>query len=1629
MKRNDKLWLYRSLALLLTLIFSLNIICYPHQVMAADSALTANHTRSMIPGTDNSIPQMVNTRLEEQVFLSWPMDNINGSSFTHGTHRLSYFIDNQKRIEFIVQRNGNNALVWYDVRTVHGAVNQSITPRGYQVHSNVNSHGRPNFIPIGRFLEGGYNIDDPEYQVLSDPTVSPSALMPQFIIKPDTGFSFTFDDAEVHFLWNSADQSMNFVTNQMLTGRIFDMTLDFTQDVSLPPDFTTFAQIGRQRVLTGISPRRFRSIPFANDGNTAGRGTGNTGFPLDIDEDLRANATFLDMGENGTDDPPGTPENEIILRFDVPKEYDTATGSFSRLPDGPLLVDLELENPDPRKEIQILEIDIRSNESTTHRLRPPSGAIIKRAGVVNEAWVPPGDRFEVHLGNLEAGILFTNVRFSLTGSGIVPIRNDMPFGRVFTFLNYRVVSQDGRFFVRVEPYPELAGFYMLMTGQHPLERSVTMFSDGRTPLMMPMTISSGATGNQWESHYQVLFSPGRLFTENISMDIFSQELRYRADNRILLDGVPNEFRILNYRQIMRPGAENSESDVEFTARWEIGNHHTILELLQQKAPDPLVIEYQLFKSLTPNNPNPDPLFEIFTATITASGGALTTSGEALYVQFADTTGNILNTDPIRLELGFGPTGDLDTYFAEVTFRATAAITGMTADFIFPNVFFLAVERLSPMSTNRSLFDSLTLNDLSNLELPPPQNLTVGDPITTDTPPEVSFRASFVVPGAQILSFLETHGFDPDVVRMNLYISESEEAIRQLMAVAPEERRSASIDVPYEESYGDRLNFSPINEQSAMAISGFGNPRDALRDGKIVQISDILLTPPALRTVLAQREPIEGQFTLDGMDKNQRYFLCMDIIVKAENGAFSRLSNIVGITTIGDFDVPDMEAEKVPPAPVVSIRDIGTNMATLIWNRILPLSADDRNIEYEIIRLRNEQLNPALLSTRRPFEAFFAESLPQNADKVGWRTNQGRVEGYDGTGFTLLDDTKTTLNSTFNPIEFSDFTISPNQLYFYYVRTVRVLADRRVVSVWSRVNATSSPVDKPKHLRAEQDAEFDRMREVVISFDAPIMDPSLLGSAFDLQYQLRKGSEDWQDPVTMRVSGLTEITPPVEREGHRRFKYTITGLESGSVYTIRVRMIDESGIGSIFTDPIQIRTDINQRDFDNNNTSTEWIDFIRNILNELLKSDFWTLRNAGNAFEVVYRPDMLEGLIRAGAAPVLLAESDARFTTYYLPASAITAINAAGKGIRIPHRDMEILLSPNALDGNYNDAIRSAMDKVKTGHIEDYFIRICIEWSNPVTHANVENRRADVEISAVGSRQNISDWNDEMLRLLSDRIAAEVADDELFDIIKRGVERGHQPERLVQFTDRVKAHVQRELDEMARRNLRPTLRFTFPLNRLEEPMIVISKNLDPRTVTDAFRFDNSGWVPRNVMNFGDDRAVSEKELGSYVFSGQRMDIPGLEGSSGAGTKNAIAAKYHLGDFFSGSARMTATRFSIAGAAARIAGAPREAEPFAWLSENVGLPLSTYGPANPIAKQEVVHILMSLYAYRTRTDLASIVRRDFSMPALTEGIRPEYISSVKAAYSIGLLSGDFAPNEWMSVGEALELLRRLDEKIGF
>jgi hypothetical protein len=381
--------------------------------------------------------------------------------------------------------------------------------------------------------------------------------------------------------------------------------------------------------------------------------------------------------------------------------------------------------------------------------------------------------------------------------------------------------------------------------------------------------------------------------------------------------------------------------------------------------------------------------------------------------------------------------------------------------------------------------------------------------------------------------------------------------------------------------------------------------------------------------------------------------------------------------------------------------------------------------------------------------------------------------------------------------------------------------------------------------------------------------------------------------------------------------------------------------------------------------------------------------------------------------VLLEEREARRTVYYLPASAVATANAAGKAIRIPHGDMEVLLSPNALDSNYSNAMRSILNKIKTNRLEDYYVVINIDWGTGY-------RSAEVSLFAIGSRIPIQAWNDELLDSFSKRIYEELADERLLESIKNNVAHGVRPEILVRQMDRIQAIIRRELNRSAQKELWPMLKYTYPINRVEEPILIIAKNLGKQQDTSAFRREGGKWAAREVLNFGDDRAISETRPGAYEFRSERVNIPGNQNNRD--NNNAIAAKYHLSDFFGRNGfylDAPASRIGIAGTVARIAGAPRHAEPFSWLAENLGLNVSTYGGANPVTKAEAVRMIMSLYAYKTSTRPADTFIRNYE--SKTNAANAE----INAAMELGIVPRDnFLPNQPLTIRELLEMLNVLD-----
>ncbi|MDR3239083.1 MAG: fibronectin type III domain-containing protein [Clostridiales bacterium] len=1604
---------------------------------AAVNSIGVSFERSMTAGTDNAVPVTLYTGTEDdQAFLYWPMDQANGFGFSHGVYRLSYFIDKEKQVVFTVAKRGNTAEVLYDVLTwdTSQLMYVSKPPSGYDVHTNIDGGGLANYMPILSFLSGEYNVRDPDYQVLDFnadmDTLAPGAslgpsftdLKPHFIIKPDTGFSFRYDNAVIHFKWNSADDSLYYVTNKMQTGYVFDFTLEFKELSG------AFGVVGTQKILTGISKETFRAIPFANDGYTA------AGPALDYDVDLHSQIRILEMGDPIIDEHPGAPENELALRFDIPKEYDAAARDFTNTPLGPLAVTLSLSNPISSNEIQIILDDILTNGAGS-RINTSCGAVIKRAELVS------ADRYEVRLGDMPAGVLYNPVNISFAGGGITARRTDIALGKVFTFLNYEIIAQDGKFYALIRPYQGFSGYYMLKSG-NPSTPAVTQYSDGVQPLMLPLTINAA---NQGSAYYQVFFSPEKVFVNNMTDSaVYSQVLFYKADNSKTSVGLPSNFQIVNYALYPDEGAENDEQGtLDFTLRWDVGDLEAIQTLAAQQ--DPLIIEYRLNQSLTPKLD--DALhYDTIALTITEDNGILK-------VSYSDAKGRVMNTAQTdlltRAENNNGVFGY--TCYAEMRFQVPAALeyanlpAGTVVDFLYPNIYFLNVAPILlngyPLDITASLFDSMTLNDLSKPLVPPPQNLTAFNPVTSDNPQEVSVQVSYVIPGEKLRDFFNSQYPYPEKdASVNLYISQNEKALRDtFLHYNLADRRVHSVAFPYDAASGGRLIFSEINGQPPMpAPPGYTDARDALRRGKIVSIEKISLSDQDFQSLLTDGFSFQMVLTLDGLDKNQKYYFCADIVAaEKDSGAIqleqeSHLSALAAVTTIGDKETPGVY-EHIPPAPVLNKENVSLNMAVILWDPILGGSEADGVIEYEIIRLQDVQTPAGLLNTRDPFETFYARL--DDFEKAGWRTDNGALEIYGDAGFEPADMGAYAYESGY-PIRFTDYTLSPNQLYFYYVRTVRAVAGRRIVSVWGHISVTSTPVQAPKNLRARRDADYDSRTEIAIVFDAPIVDLNALGVKFHLQYQLQLDGGAWLEPVTMSPSALTENGPYVGADtlipidpGYTRFSYKIQALKPGVMYSIRVRMLDEDGNGSLYSNTIQIKTDVDQAIYDSDRKTDSWLEYLSDLLAKLFRNPYWITKDNANDFEAVYRPSHTDGFLRGvigGRIP--LASSAADRTVYYLPSSLVAAANKANQGFQIQHGDMELLLSAKAVNLEANDAILSIARQMKAGQIADYYIRVSVYWDQ-ADYADAIRREAFVAIDAVGGKQAGRAWEDALMDQISRALAERNAEEDQRRFIQALIERNASNERLVLLMDRIERSARILSRETAASSLPQSLRGAFAVTRLDAPLILVTKNIAPEMAVEGYHGAQGRWLAKEILRFGPDKAVASSECGDFLFTGKIADWPANQSVD----CRALIARYDLTDFWewNDNDNMPVTRAAAAGVTARLAGAPKNAEPFAWLNQKgitmLAAPTMLAGNSagDRLQRQEAVYLLMSLYAREAHVNLGALeIHGPNAAAADAPGLDGQYRQAVRAAYETGVLTEqNFQPAEPVTTLEWLKMIEKV------
>ncbi len=1653
-------------------------------VYAADPVpITVNLDRGLQFSPTSTVPQMIYNGIPtDMAFMSWELAAGRADNLV-----LQHMIDDNKRVTLTVSSSLSKvATVYYDMEVWDSVTRNWVKANSaeYGVYSNKNAAGLENIVPIKTFLNSGYNSDDPGYQVLTADArtgvsyIGPNYqngtdnITPMFTVRPEQGFLFAYNNVKAYFVWGP-DGKFYYATQGVKGGNLYDFTL-YNADTAFPPLYANLGIYPNNSITvnTGFDLKNAKVIPTAEN-------------------DTKTVADVLNMNLH----PRPIPGTDVGLRLNIPmpKVWDTTNGGFVALTTAgalfskPLEMELRLNNVDASKSIQIRNSNIL--HATNAQL--PNTTINSGSGA--QCTISRNDTtnmLNVVITKLSPGYIYDESSIVILATSDIKTKKSVfPKYSVFTFPKYNIVEESGLSYARVEPYAKMPGYFMLKegSGANNLSPSVIQKTDGVTPLMLPLTVNSQ---NLWHSFYQLFFSPEKNFVNNSTDNLpYSQIIEYQATANTLTIGTPKRFEVVNATLLpLATSLKGEKGELTMDLRWSMGSVDMIGQMLDALEANvgpgtPLVAIYQVNYALSPEEKSPKS-FAWVKATITRDA---LNNYVVQYEDVAPTRAQVVNPgvsvpllpkpDPLITNGRF----DMEVSLKVPAEAAATSVGGV--DYKYPNIYFLNVQPtqqsnlisgdLTPLSpgTSPALYDSMTLSDISKLEVPPPHNLTLDFSDIAAPKDQVSFRARWNIPGPAVKDYFQhSYGLtDTPAMRMTLYISQNGDymsnsfpKLNYKQALKPEdavlERQKASVNVAL--PTGEKtMIFSDINGNqvnlTGLALAS-GTPRDALREGKTVAVA-IELTSPQMVSLRNDGTSVLADYVLDGLDKNQKYYVYVDFFVEQSNGLpkndplyvwiadESKLSNLAAIITKGEPQVPDGE-DRVPPAPAnLDKKDVGLDTATIFWDRVPAISATEA-IEYEIIRVKDNSIADEFLDSRLPFSEMWQKGLPANSDKLGFRSEGGKLYPYADTAFSTTEVDKAKYiydDSDAKIVALKDNTLRANQLYFYYVRTVKKVVKNGVVtseqySTWSAVTVTTTPVKGPKNLKIELGrTDYDPLTQVYISFDAPIqfgMLSSVLGVNYNLQYQLKKEGEDWQSPVVMPASSLIPLATSSKEEGYTHFLFKISGLTPSTGYSVRVCNVDiASGDTSLYSNIATFRTDFNQEDYEKDNTIKDWEDFLSEELDKLTKNPYWTGANNPGLFEVIYRPGMLESALSVNKdGQYRLPESKAAQTVYYIPADAYAAASNAGIGFSISHGNMGALIPPGAIDLNNNPAMLALGKKLKDKTFEGYFVRISIGWRNApqtVEGNNTISQVAEVRLDLVGTNDTLKNWDkktyDDVKKELADFANDGDIKDDLLDMLDDEKTSEDISRQVLSWIDKA----QLELFSVVHENLMDVVEGTLAVPTVDKAIAIIAKGVNNSTTVSAYQYENGQWVVQEVVQLGEDKAVYARKLGAYVFTGRVINIPGLDKNQNAGNITGIVAKYGLDDYLGKETIVMAspaTRLMLVGCVARMSGAPKGADPFEWMKTNKGLIIPARDTNSPISNQEALYVLMNLYETKTGTKVATLQIRNYNATA-NMALDDKYKQSVRAAFELGFYSDTgMDPKAPMTIGEMLRLLGILDTK---
>lgn len=812
----------------------------------------------------------------------------------------------------------------------------------------------------------------------------------------------------------------------------------------------------------------------------------------------------------------------------------------------------------------------------------------------------------------------------------------------------------------------------------------------------------------------------------------------------------------------------------------------------------------------------------------------------------------------------------------------------------------------------------------------------------------------------------------------------------------------------------------------------------IRDGEVI----------ALR-IKGDKSENKGRekFYIEGGDSNQVYYFRVYANVKYDGKLHrSKGSEILSHTTFNYGDPVDDTIMPLTPENFEIKERISSSSIKLGWTRNMKATKPEETIGYEIIQVTDKEL-PAVYNNYTVIEDIV---------KAGTEYQGYRMMDVDGNGYKLYRyDTE---SSSWKPIvdrhsvigdqaTFIDDTLSPNKIYYYYVRAIRVTKNsatpidaNRPASGWASLTYTSAPLEKPINLTQDFTTyPYDEKYEAIVYFDVAIPEA---GSGVDYIPEIYIYSEDdetYSGDYKLASVGSDPALPTTNGApvGYKRFYKRITGLKSSRSYSVKVRIrTDEAKPEySPFSKLITVRTEFDREDYERIILLRKYMRYYDLEVAKLYQQIFWILEEQKENYNVKFRESVAKDTMLSQASYTY--DLDAKGysnVVVYLPSELVDMFNEEGFDFRVNIGDMGVTLHQDTLDKVGITELSSFVDQVeKTASLKEYYIKMTLqvrEYTNKVNGIKPISDYMRINMEVIGSNNYEENIEDDIAKKLeyyirTNRIQVEK---ELIQALNNGIV---SDEQLVALVDNRVEIVKQSHSGAAKLLFERATKMDFvSLYKLASPMTLSLKNAK-NVAAALYRQNGDAWKQQKARSNSKEVYAQSEFIGEFIFAGYRTDEL-IDGEVRDGKYiNDLLQKYAMTDLFTltqlSDLKQECSKFSIYNSLARMLGAKEDQDGALYLKSLGVDAISSRRMYEGMTREEALYVMVQAFAIKGHMSLEGIRITDYYAITDLDKMNPKYQEMIQrgvALKAIPLSDGVIRPQDKMTVQEVLELLTRIE-----